>query len=128
MTRERYRGFRMDSGSTRDSAQSVVKPEVILPPHAPSPSETPISISIDWRTGQIHLGRPGPFSIIIALLAAGAAFATAFALLVGLLLIGIIAAGGALAALILSGFLSRPWKGRGHPLITNCAHRRAPRS
>jgi hypothetical protein len=104
----------MDSGSTRDSAQNVVKPEVILPSHTPSPSETPILISVDWRrTGQIHLGRPGPFGIIIALLAVGVAFATAFAVLVGLLLIGILAAGGALAALILSGFLSRRGTGVG---------------
>ena len=108
MTRKLDRGFRMDSGSTRDNAQNVVKPEVILPSHAPSPSETPIWISVDWRrTGQIHFGKPGLFSVIIALLAVGVAVATAFVLLVGLLLIGILAAGGALAALILSGFLSR---------------------
>jgi len=104
----------MDSGSTRDSAQSVGSPKGIVPPHAPSPNETPISISIDWRrTGQIRLGRPGLFSIAIALLAVSVAFATAFALLVGLLLIGILAAGGALAALTLFGFLSRRGTGAG---------------
>jgi hypothetical protein len=98
----------MDSGSTRDSTQNVVKTEVILPSRTPSPSQTPIWISVDWgRTGQIHFRRPGLFSVIIALLAVGVAFATAFALLVGLLLIGILAAGGALAAFIHTFWVSK---------------------
>jgi hypothetical protein len=98
----------MDGGSTRDGAQRQVKPEIILPDHGLSPGKPEARVSLgSRRAGQIHFHGPGLFRVIIALLTLGVAFATAFAVLVGLFLIGILAVGVALAALILFGTVRR---------------------
>jgi hypothetical protein len=98
----------MDGGSTRDGAQRQVKPEIILPDHGPSPGKPEVWASLgSRRAGQIHFHGPGLFRAIVALLTLGVAFATAFAVLVGLFLIGMLAVGVALAALILFGTVRR---------------------
>jgi CHASE2 domain-containing sensor protein len=105
----------MDERSTRSNQGRDVEPEVI-PPGRPDPARrrgvTRIWIAVGSRDGRIHVGRPGPLGIAIALLLLGLVAAATLALLIGVFLIWIPVVGVVLAALLLRGMIREWWQRR----------------
>ena len=111
-----FSGTRMDDRSKRDQPVSHPEPEIIPPGQAARPfrrGETRIWISVDGQGGRdVHIARPGLFSIIIALLLAGVAVVAILAVLASVVLIWIPIVGLVLAALIGSGLVRGWWRSR----------------
>jgi len=106
----------MDNRSKRDEPISRPEPEIIPPGQAARPfrrGETRIWISLDGQGGRdVHIAKPGLFSVIIALLLVGVAVAAMLAVLASLVLVWIPIAVLVLTALIGSGLVRGWWRSR----------------
>src|SRR5580704_2421341 len=106
----------MDDRTKRDEPVSHPEPEIIPPGQAARPfrrGETRIWVSVGGQSGrEVHIARPGLFSLIIALLLAGVAVAAVLAVLASILLIWIPVVALVLALLIGSGLVRGWWRSR----------------
>jgi hypothetical protein len=106
----------MDDRSKRNEPVSHTEPEII-PPGQPARSfrrgETRIWVSVGGQGGrEVHIARPGLFSLIIALLLVGVAVAAVLAVLASIVLIWIPVVALVLALLIGSGLVRGWWRSR----------------
>jgi Flp pilus assembly protein TadB len=106
----------MDDRSKRDEPVSHTEPEIIPPGQSARSfrrGETRIWVSVGGQSGrEVHIARPGLFSLIIALLLAGVAVAAVLAVLASILLIWIPVVALVLALLIGSGLVRGWWRSR----------------
>jgi hypothetical protein len=95
----------------RQPEQPRSEPEIIPPDHAERRGNAYIWTSVDERGGthRIYLARPGPFSIIVALLISGLILGAIVLLLVGLAVIWIPILVFIIAAFLIAGFTRHYW-------------------
>jgi hypothetical protein len=106
----------MDDRSKRDEPVSYPEPEIIPPGQSARPfrrGERKIWISVSGRGDhEVHVIRPGLFSLVIALLLVGVAVAAMLAVLASIVLIWVPIVGLVLAGLVGSGLVRRWWRSR----------------
>ncbi|MPZ59215.1 MAG: hypothetical protein GEU91_22580 [Rhizobiales bacterium] len=99
-----------DGHASRPPEQPRSEPEIIPPGR--SDRDGSIWTTVDERGGthRIYVARPGPFSIIVALLIAGLVLAAIVLLLLGLVLFWIPVVIFIIAAFLLAGYVRYYWR------------------
>ena len=100
-----------DDHASRPPERPRSEPEIIPPGQAHGRESGPVWISYgrDDGTQRIFVARPGPFSIIIALVIVGLVLAAVVLILAGLVLFWIPVVVLVIAAFVLAGYLRYYW-------------------